>query len=240
MNKEDPIDELELTGRCQNVLNSMGVKTIGCILERTYQDFASQKNMGKKTIDDLVDSLHFYGFRIPETPLENHIKRTAIARLVEMSEGEVQMLVQCPECFAAAGHTCDLDMEWYGTICEGRRSLSETLLLERVGQKISCAFNLFNEAQKELNKASRKVVSATKGLDKMSPYVKRTFLKKLEVSKCRERRLEFERIEKLKVKPNITVSNDDGSVSKVSAFNGDTVAQFWYPSSTTGEEDECK
>ena len=119
--------------------------------------------------------------------------------------------------------------------CSERENLADSLLFDKVGDKVARAFERAEDAEASFERSRKELKDARKVLGEVSKHVQDIYLGHLRYERHIKENAEQERIQELKSKPNITVSNDDGSVSKVSAFNGETVAQFWYP--TTGEED---
>jgi DNA-directed RNA polymerase subunit alpha len=59
-----PVKALNLGIRALNCLDSAGVKTVGQLLERTEEDLLAIPNFGRRTLEDLRDSLAEHGLEI--------------------------------------------------------------------------------------------------------------------------------------------------------------------------------
>ena len=55
------IDELELSVRLSNILDTAGIKTIGDVVDRKSSDFLKMPHFGKRTMRELVDALKTKG-----------------------------------------------------------------------------------------------------------------------------------------------------------------------------------
>ncbi len=55
------IDELELSVRLSNILDTAGIKTIGDVVDRKSSDFLKMNHFGKRTMRELVDALKTIG-----------------------------------------------------------------------------------------------------------------------------------------------------------------------------------
>lgn len=54
------IDELGLSGRCQNALHRMGVHTVGDLMGCTEESLSVGKNLGKKSVEEILTKLEAY------------------------------------------------------------------------------------------------------------------------------------------------------------------------------------
>lgn len=52
-----PIEDLELSVRAFNCLKRAGIDTVGDLLDKTYDDLGKVRNLGKKSIDEIVEKL---------------------------------------------------------------------------------------------------------------------------------------------------------------------------------------
>ena len=48
------IEELDLSVRCHNCLQAMGIRTIGMLLEYRENELLKCKNIGQKTLDEII------------------------------------------------------------------------------------------------------------------------------------------------------------------------------------------
>ena len=48
------IDELELSVRCHNCLQAVGIRTIGMLLEYSENELLKCKNMGLKSLEEII------------------------------------------------------------------------------------------------------------------------------------------------------------------------------------------
>ena len=58
---EMPIEELELSVRSFNCLKRSGVSTVGDLTKRTENDMMKVKNLGKKSLEEVIEKLHNLG-----------------------------------------------------------------------------------------------------------------------------------------------------------------------------------
>lgn len=65
---ETPIEELEFSVRSYNCLKRAGIHTVADILSRTEHDMMKVRNLGKKSLDEVVNKVHSLGlsFKKPE------------------------------------------------------------------------------------------------------------------------------------------------------------------------------
>ena len=59
---EKPIEELELSVRSFNCLKRSGISTVEDLTEKTEADMMKVKNLGKKSLDEVIAKLHELGF----------------------------------------------------------------------------------------------------------------------------------------------------------------------------------
>lgn len=59
-----PIDELDLSVRGYNVLYRAGILTLGNITDKSLEQLMKCRNMGKKTLDEIVCKVHSLGYRL--------------------------------------------------------------------------------------------------------------------------------------------------------------------------------
>lgn len=73
----DPIEELDLSVRAYNVLKREGVSTIDQLCELTQEELYDMRNMGFRTVDDVMARLQMRGRRLrnPHTDLERRTFR---------------------------------------------------------------------------------------------------------------------------------------------------------------------
>ena len=55
---ETPIEELELSVRSFNCLKRSGISTVGDLTKKTENDMMKVKNLGKKSLDEVIEKLH--------------------------------------------------------------------------------------------------------------------------------------------------------------------------------------
>jgi DNA-directed RNA polymerase subunit alpha len=65
---ETPIEELEFSVRSYNCLKRAGIHTVADILSRTEHDMMKVRNLGKKSLDEVVAKVNSLGlsFKKPE------------------------------------------------------------------------------------------------------------------------------------------------------------------------------
>ncbi len=59
-----PIEELELGVRSYNCLKRVGIETIGDLVTKTEHELASIPNFGKKSIEEVKETLAQHGLRL--------------------------------------------------------------------------------------------------------------------------------------------------------------------------------
>jgi len=59
---EQPIEELELSVRSFNCLKRSGISTVKDLTEKSETDMMKVKNLGKKSLDEVINKLHELGF----------------------------------------------------------------------------------------------------------------------------------------------------------------------------------
>jgi len=59
---EEPIENLELSVRSFNCLKRSGISTVGDLTNKTQADMMKVKNLGKKSLDEVIAKLHDLGF----------------------------------------------------------------------------------------------------------------------------------------------------------------------------------
>ena len=63
---EEPIENLELSVRSFNCLKRSGISTVGDLTNKTQADMMKVKNLGKKSLDEVIAKLHDLGFDLKE------------------------------------------------------------------------------------------------------------------------------------------------------------------------------
>ena len=63
---EEPIENLELSVRSFNCLKRSGISTVGDLTNKTQADMMKVKNLGKKSLDEVIAKLHELGFDLKE------------------------------------------------------------------------------------------------------------------------------------------------------------------------------
>ena len=58
---ETPIEELEFSVRSYNCLKRAGIHTVADILSKTEHDMMKVRNLGKKSLDEVIAKLHSLG-----------------------------------------------------------------------------------------------------------------------------------------------------------------------------------
>ena len=56
------IDVLDLSVRASNCLKRANIYTLGDLVERTEEDLSKIRNLGKKSVDEIIEKLKDYGF----------------------------------------------------------------------------------------------------------------------------------------------------------------------------------
>lgn len=63
---EEPIENLELSVRSFNCLKRSGISTVGDLTNKTQADMMKVKNLGKKSLEEVIAKLHELGFDLKE------------------------------------------------------------------------------------------------------------------------------------------------------------------------------
>ncbi len=63
---EKPIEELELSVRSFNCLKRSGVSTVGDLTKKTENDMMKVKNLGKKSLEEVIEKLHDLGLDLTQ------------------------------------------------------------------------------------------------------------------------------------------------------------------------------
>ena len=61
--KEQKIDNLDLSMRSYNCLKRAGIRTIGDLLNFTYYDLIKIRNLGRKSMKEILDTIHDLGLK---------------------------------------------------------------------------------------------------------------------------------------------------------------------------------
>lgn len=72
---ESPIKDLELTVRAKNCLDNAGIQTIGELVQRSEDEIASMRNVGKKSLDEIKEKLAERGLMLGMTE-DGHLDET--------------------------------------------------------------------------------------------------------------------------------------------------------------------
>jgi DNA-directed RNA polymerase subunit alpha len=65
--KEELIEELELDVRTYNCLKRAGINTVGDLCNRTKEDMMRARNLGRKTLDNLLIKMKLLGLEFKES-----------------------------------------------------------------------------------------------------------------------------------------------------------------------------
>ena len=60
------IEELELSVRSYNCLKRAGIATVGDLAEKSQEDMMKVRNLGKKSLDEVIAKLHSLGLSFAE------------------------------------------------------------------------------------------------------------------------------------------------------------------------------
>lgn len=75
VNSEDPrdiaLEDLELSVRSYNCLRRAGIKTLGDIADKTPEDMMHIRNLGRKSLEEVLEKLHEYGLSLRESEQED-------------------------------------------------------------------------------------------------------------------------------------------------------------------------
>ena len=63
-NKSTMIEELKLSTRAYSILKRHGINTLEQLLTLKYSDILEMRNMGKKSTEEIVEKVKFYGYEI--------------------------------------------------------------------------------------------------------------------------------------------------------------------------------
>ena len=61
-----PIEDLEFSVRAYNALKAEGVHSIQDLLEKTKEDIAKIKNLGRKSVQEIIDTVHNRGLKLKD------------------------------------------------------------------------------------------------------------------------------------------------------------------------------
>ena len=75
VNSDDPrdiaLEDLELSVRSYNCLKRAGIKTLGDIADKTPEDMMHIRNLGRKSLEEVLAKLHEYGLSLRESEQED-------------------------------------------------------------------------------------------------------------------------------------------------------------------------
>ena len=63
-NKSTMIEELKLSTRAYSILKRHGINTLEQLLTLNYHDILTMRNMGRKSTEEIVEKVKFYGYEI--------------------------------------------------------------------------------------------------------------------------------------------------------------------------------
>lgn len=81
INLESPIEELLLSARAYNALIRDGIKTIEQLINYTDQDLLKIRNLGAKSLEEVITRLQGYGFSLKKVEVKSIEKESSIAKL---------------------------------------------------------------------------------------------------------------------------------------------------------------
>ena len=61
---EKPIEEMELSVRSYNCLKRAGIETIGDLAKKTRADMLKVRNMGAKSLEEVIQKMESYGINL--------------------------------------------------------------------------------------------------------------------------------------------------------------------------------
>lgn len=61
---EKPIEEMDLSVRSYNCLKRAGIVTIYDLTRRSEEDMLKVRNLGRKSLDEVIEKLHEYGLSL--------------------------------------------------------------------------------------------------------------------------------------------------------------------------------
>ena len=59
-----PIEELDLSVRSFNCLKRVGIDTVGDLINRTEEDMIKVRNLGRKSLDEVIQKVHAIGLEL--------------------------------------------------------------------------------------------------------------------------------------------------------------------------------
>ena len=62
--REQKIENLDLSMRSYNCLKRAGIKTIGDLLNFSYYDLIKIRNLGRKSMKEVLDTIHDLGLKL--------------------------------------------------------------------------------------------------------------------------------------------------------------------------------
>ena len=61
-----PIEDMDMSVRSFNCLSRAGVKNIGQICNMNYDDLCQVRNLGRKSVDEIISKLNMYGLKLKD------------------------------------------------------------------------------------------------------------------------------------------------------------------------------
>ena len=77
-----PVEKLELTVRAMNVLDKEGIKTLGELVQKTEDEIANMRNVGKKCLTEIQEKLQEYDLSLGMTDY-SHLKDNILTKQKE-------------------------------------------------------------------------------------------------------------------------------------------------------------
>ena len=104
---EKPIEDLELSVRSFNCLKRSNIATVGDLVNKSEDDMMKVKNLGKKSLDEVIAKLHELGLDLKEETKNTQVmiekEENKKEKVLEMSIEELELSVRSFNCLKRAG-----------------------------------------------------------------------------------------------------------------------------------------
>ena len=127
------ISDLGLSLRSYNCLNRAGIRTLGDLCERTPEDMMKVRNLGRKSLEEVLSKMQEYGVHLKESPVEDEEPGDAYSAIMDANIDEMELSIRSYNCLKRAGintigELCDRTVEDMMKVRNlGRRSFEEVL-----------------------------------------------------------------------------------------------------------------
>ena len=143
--RDIPLDELEFSVRTYNCLKRAGIASLGEICEKTMDDMMHVRNLGRKSLEEVLSKLKEYSLSLKDSEEEVTANTNGVSEeLLEKDIDEMELSVRSYNCLKRAGintigDLCSKSLEDMMRVRNfGRKSLEEVLAkLKELGLSLS-------------------------------------------------------------------------------------------------------